>query len=127
MQHEARLTFCGAGEAKSNRTVLTAKGWEIPDKKKQKWASFFSMVQLTASLSCLVQKLGLVRWDISKCTSFVLNKLFLVVHSFMSQMLSDHKVAHLSRFFDSAVSMVGVTQTVMVRCFAEVFIDADVI
>ena len=113
------LIFCGAGVAKNNRTVLAGTGWEISDKKKRQWASFFSMVQLTASLPCLLQKLGFVRWDISKSTYFVLNKLFAVVLSFMPQLLSEHKIAHLSRFFDSAISMAGVAPTVTVRCFAE--------
>ena len=86
---------------------------------KKKYAMYFSLVPMVTSLVCLQQKTGIVLWNVAPDVAFVLREVQTWIAGFGSVLLSGLKIAHSSRFFDSAISMAGVAQTVLIRTYAE--------
>lgn len=86
---------------------------------QKRYASFFSLVPMVTTLVCLQQKTAVLFWNVSPDVSFVLKETESWFVSYAPVILSRMKIEHSSRFFDSAVSMAGVSPTVQMRTYAE--------
>ena len=97
--------------------ALMASSRHMDEATKREHGGFFAFPMLNGSLAALMQKLGMLPWNISPPVDWLIRSLYNKFHASVAVLMSPLRLKHCSRVLDTSILMAGVAPTALVRSF----------